>query len=248
MANEDNRAFDAMTGGARDKADMIFDESEPFDSNFRLERRDDPDAFEFGDPTAEDFKTYSGQKRWRETRGEVRPWETSFSNIPYSGTTQQVRMDHPVLYEGQDWAKVLKEQGLDIESMTKLYKEKVGKSDDLASFKEHSRIFQPKYYEESFTDSGASGTDYHTRGIRDTKSGLRTAQEYKKFLTDYKSGQEIEFSGYSSDTGSYSEKPGGKIFEKSPIKKSGLLGLLQRAIPGGKTGVEYKDLRSSEEY
>jgi hypothetical protein len=127
--------------------------------------------------------------------------------------------------EEVNWAEILKEKGLDMETIGGLNKA-IGRN--LQSWEMHKQLFNPEHYkhmEKEYEDIWAKDPEWRQDWRQQT---LGYAEDYKQYLQDYSSSK------------SESKEVGDMFYEKMGTEKEkGIMALLQRLIPGGKTG--YKE-------
>ena len=147
-----------------------------------------------------------------------------------------------LIARGTDYIQLLKERGIDFESMEKLYK-LLSKSGDLSSWDSYKELFTPGYYEAL----AETGRESYIEG------GMKHGESYARFLRDYKIHPEL---GLPRDIAYsvareprkglpdvYSEDVSSDIYMRDLKSKGTLKGLIETIIPGGKSGKEFKQYK-----
>ena len=131
--------------------------------------------------------------------------------------------------EGVNWAEILKEKGLDMETIGKLNKD-IGRN--LESWEMYKDLFDPESYSDQSID------EFGEDPAKTLSHRLGQAEFYKQYLQDYpkkdpSGSRDVRF-GFTPSGGI-----GVQELLREKEKGKGLMALLQRLLPGGKTG--YKE-------
>ena len=132
--------------------------------------------------------------------------------------------------EGVNWDEILKEKGLDLETVGQLNK---GIGRNLESWEMYKNLFDPEHYKTMQKDY--EETEW---GGEQLQSMMEQAEWYKQYLKDY---SKTDPSGATDVR--FGTKPSGGFgvqdVRREKEKGKGIMALLQRLLPGGKTG--YKE-------